>query len=476
MIAPLWFASPPELHSTLLSAGAGPGPLLAAAGAWHSLAAEYAETAAELDALLAGVQATAWQGPSAQRYVAAHQPYLGWLADAGAAASTAATGHETVAAGYSAALASMPTLAELAANHALHGILAATNFFGINTIPIALNEGDYLRMWIQAATSMGTYYTIAEESLATIRTTSAAPQIVTTEASSAEGSVSGDPTELIIQALQNLLTRLGDLATQYLPGPVGSFISQMLDSVVAFMTTQWFLIPFYSIVDPLIYFGPFTPALLPFLAPIGLIGLVGIAEASTGEDAAPLVQGVSPEPRTPMVAPAPQLPLAGNAAGSPATSGGAPATSAPASAAPAGVGAPQVFYALGEGPDGEGFSPTSGSRGSAALAASAAAPAATMPAASQQLRAKRKAGLRQRGHKYQFAYLDADTPALLPDDPPSLDRPLGSGSGSGPLGFAGTNPKTAAAQAIGLTRLSGGELDEAPREPMLPHTWDTDHQ
>lgn len=478
-VAPIWMASPPEVHSTLLSAGPGPGPLLAAAGAWSSLSTEYATAAGELGGLLAATQAGAWAGPTGEQYAAAHAPYLAWLQQASADSAGVAAQHEVVAVAYTAALTAMPTLGELAANHTVHGVLVATNFFGINTIPIAVNEADYARMWVQAATVMGAYQATSGAALASAPRTTAAPMIVRPggETNNALQS-SSDPANSISDFLQQLFQSLQDFFNNF---------SKMLQNF-------WSNLPALLAANgPLLFFVAYqvffnavgwptwgailtAPLLIPLVLAIGLSTLitapVEIAPVAAGGAATPLVMATRPSSSMlPAVALAPSV---ASPAGAPATSVAASSGAAPA---PAPATAASTFgYLVAYGGDPEtGVGPTVGGRG-AAKAPAAAIPAAGAAAPSRaEARARRRRRAAMHDHADEFADMDSDigVPPKYGDDE-RLAAAVASGAGAGPLGFAGTAQKRTGFTASGLTKLDGDEFGGGPRMPMMPGTWEHD--
>jgi PPE-repeat protein len=131
--------------------------MLQAAAGWQALATALTAQATELDVALKSLQQL-WTGASSERAIAAATPMVTWLQTAAGQAEQRAAQATAQAAAYTAALGITPTLPDIAVNHVTRAVLTATNFFGINTMPIGLKETDYfVRMWNQAAGAMDVY-------------------------------------------------------------------------------------------------------------------------------------------------------------------------------------------------------------------------------------------------------------------------------------------------------------------------------
>ncbi|MEB3033658.1 PPE family protein [[Mycobacterium] nativiensis] len=149
-------AVPPEVHSGLMYSGAGPGPLLAAAGAWQALAGELHTAAAAYRSVITDLTGS-WHGPSALAMVAASTPYAEWISGTALQVEHAAMQVSSAAAAYEAAFAAHVPPPVIAANRSLLLTLVATNLLGQNTPAIAATDALYAEMWAQDASAMYAY-------------------------------------------------------------------------------------------------------------------------------------------------------------------------------------------------------------------------------------------------------------------------------------------------------------------------------
>lgn len=190
--------------------GPGSGPMLAAASAWESLAAELSSSATAFQSGLSALTG-GWQGPSATTMTSAAEPYLSWIGNTAAGAQEAGAQANAAAAAFETAFGATVPPPLIAANRALLMALIATNFFGQNSPAIAATEAEYAEMWAQDVGMMNSYALASQQVTSALQSFTAAPSVAnatTGTQSVAAAATSPADSSTLISTIDSLLNGL----------------------------------------------------------------------------------------------------------------------------------------------------------------------------------------------------------------------------------------------------------------------------
>jgi PPE-repeat protein len=243
---------PPEVNSALMYAGAGSGPLMAAASAWDELAADLETTAASYQAVIQELTGGPWLGPSSVQMTSATAPFIAWLQGSSIQAAQTSAQASLAAAAYEGAFDSTVPPTVIAANRALLAALVATNFLGQNTPAIAATEALYMEMWFQDGLTMDTY-ALASQQATALPAQAPAP-------TTSDGGTSADAAA----AAQSTANSLGTDLQALLNGYLGNFPTGQT------LTTEW-----TSVLTDLSVPTSLDSTLLSVLAPTSVASSVG---------------------------------------------------------------------------------------------------------------------------------------------------------------------------------------------------------
>ncbi len=148
---------PPEVITGRLMSGAGAAPMLAASAQYTAAAVAYEASADRLMAQMVYLSSN-WQGTTAQALQRTTARHLAWMRVLQAQLVLAASRTAAQAAAFSTAYTSMAQMPEIVENRVTTAVLHATNFLGVNTIPIAIREAQYQAMWAQDVAVQSAYF------------------------------------------------------------------------------------------------------------------------------------------------------------------------------------------------------------------------------------------------------------------------------------------------------------------------------